>query len=144
MMNKETTMQTFSTRGLELMESWLGSDPDTSRVRFTFPSNRKTGAEDSAVVYFELEPGKRLPRHTDSAEEIIVVLAGAAEAEVDGERGRLSVGEAALIPALAPHAVANAGDETLRVIGFFSAAEVTSVFEETMEPFGVNVFEQAA
>jgi quercetin dioxygenase-like cupin family protein len=137
-------MLTVTTPTLDLVEGWIASDTDTARVRFTFPIGAVTGAEASAIVYFELEPGKRLPRHTDSAEETLYVVAGEAEAEVNGERGRIVAGDLALIPALAPHSVANTGRETLKVVGFFAAAEVTSEFEEPLQPFGASVLGQAA
>lgn len=135
-------MLSVPTRDLELMEGWLGSDPERARTRVTFPINRTTGAQSSAVVYFEVDPGKRLGRHTDSAEEILLLLSGTADVEVDGEHARLSAGDLALVPAMAPHALSNAGDETVKVVGFFSAAHVTSTFEEPVQPFGEAVVEQ--
>ena len=74
-----------------------------------FPIPAATRAAASAVVCFEVAPGNRLGRHTDSAEEVILVLAGKAEAEIDGERGRLRLGGLALVPAMAPHDVRNVG-----------------------------------
>ena len=81
-------MLTATTPELDLMSAWSESDP-TTRVSFSFPINRATGARDSAVVYFEVAPGDRLPIHTDSAEEVLYIVAGEAEAEVGDERGRL-------------------------------------------------------
>jgi len=81
-------MQAVSTRDLELNEGWVDSDAERCRVRFTFPINAATGADDSAVVYFELEPGKRLATHTDSAEEILYIVSGTAIAYVGVESGR--------------------------------------------------------
>ncbi|HEY8638890.1 MAG TPA: cupin domain-containing protein [Solirubrobacterales bacterium] len=137
-------MQTVTTGALELMEGWQDSDADGTRVRFNFPINKLSGAESSAVVYFELEPGQHLGRHTDSAEETLYIVAGTAEAEAGGERQRVAAGDMVVIPAMAPHGVANVGDDTVKVVGFFSAAEVTSTFEEPMQPVGASVFEQAA
>jgi quercetin dioxygenase-like cupin family protein len=136
-------MQIVAISKLELMEGWLASDPDRARVRVNFPINASTGAEASGVVYFELEPGKRLGRHTDSAEEILYIVAGTADAEVGDERGRVTAGDLAVIPAMVPHALVNVGDDTVKVVGYFSAAEITSTFEEPMQPFGASVLEQA-
>jgi quercetin dioxygenase-like cupin family protein len=137
-------MLTAKTTELELMEGWLDSDPDRARVRVNFPINKWTGASDSGVVYFELEPGKRLGRHTDSAEEILYIVAGTADAEVGDERGRVSAGDLAVIPAMVPHALANVGDETVKVVGFFSESTIVSTFEEPMQPMGVATMEQGA
>jgi quercetin dioxygenase-like cupin family protein len=137
-------MLTARTSELELLQAWLPSDPEVARAAAAFPINRYAGSEDSAVVYFELKAGTRLPRHTDSAEEILYIVAGEAEAEVGEERGRVQAGDLAVIPAMVPHGVRNTGDETLKVVGFFSEAEVVSTFEEPLEPIGVAQMEQGA
>jgi quercetin dioxygenase-like cupin family protein len=137
-------MLTAKTGGLELMQGWFDSDPEHTRVRVTFPINKWAGSADSAAVYFEIEPGNRLAEHTDSAEEILYVVAGDAEAQVAGERGRLSAGDLAVIPAMVPHAVANVGSDTVKVVGFFSQSEIISTFNEPVQPFGAAVLNQGA
>ena len=124
--------------GLELTEVWYEDDP-TMRIRVNFPFFLGTGTKSTAVVYFEIEPGHRLGTHTDSAEEILLVLEGEAEVSLEDERGRLSAGEMALVPAMEPHSLRNAGDETLRVVGFFSSNVVVSTFDRPMMPFGERV-----
>jgi quercetin dioxygenase-like cupin family protein len=98
------------------------------------------GARDTAAVYFEVEPGDRLGTHTDSAEEVLYIVAGRGEAEVGDERGDVSAGDLAVIPAMVPHGIVNTGEETLKVVGFFCEAEITSTFEESVQtiPFGVS------
>jgi quercetin dioxygenase-like cupin family protein len=137
-------MLTARTQDLELAEVWIASDPENARVRPAFPINKHTGAAGSGVVYFELEPGKRLARHTDSAEEILYIVAGTAEAEAGGEHGTVSAGDLAVIPAMVPHALRNLGDETLKVVGFFADATIVSDFEEPLMPMGVTQMEQGA
>jgi quercetin dioxygenase-like cupin family protein len=129
---------------LELLEVWQDSDPEVARVKPAFPINTHTGAADSAVVYFELEPGWRLPRHTDSAEEILYIVTGEGEAEVGDEYGNVEAGDLAVIPAMVPHAIRNTGDETLRVVGFFSEAKIISNFEEPLQPLGIAELEMGA
>jgi quercetin dioxygenase-like cupin family protein len=131
-------MLTVKTAELELTQVWWDSDPEHNRVRFTFPIHRETGARDSAVVYFELEPGERLQTHTDSEEEILYIVSGEVEAHVGDELGRLSAGDLALIPAMAPHGAVNVGDETVRVVGFFAGSVVESAFEEPIQPLGIT------
>jgi quercetin dioxygenase-like cupin family protein len=137
-------MLTAKTTDLELMQGWFDSDPDHARVRVAFPINKWAGARDSAVVYFEVKPGDRLARHTDSAEEILYLVAGEAEAEVGDQRGRLTTGDLAVIPAMVPHGLVNVGTETLKVVGFFSESEVISTFNEPVQPFGAAVLNQGA
>ena len=127
-------MLTANTRTLYLADAWQDSDPEHARLRVNFPINRAAGADGSAVVYFEIEPGNHLPAHTDSAEEILYIVAGEAEAELGDERGRVRAGDLAVIPAMVPHGVRNIGDETLKVVGFFNAADVTSEFAEVLRP----------
>ena len=137
-------MLTVKTSELELTQGWFASDPDRMRVRVAFPINKWVGSRDSAVVYFEVKAGDRLARHTDSAEEILYIVAGEAEAEVGDHRGRLAAGDLAVIPAQVPHGLRNVGTETVRVVGFFSEAEVISTFTEPVQPFGVPVVNQGA
>jgi quercetin dioxygenase-like cupin family protein len=136
-------MLTARTSELELLTAWIDSDPK-ARVSPAFPINVHTGAADTAVVYFEIEPGERLPRHQDSAEEILYIVAGEAEAEVGDELGSVKAGDLAVIPAMVPHGVRNTGDETLRVVGFFSESKIVSTFEEPLQPLGVTQLEMGA
>jgi quercetin dioxygenase-like cupin family protein len=137
-------MLTAKTNKLEMLEGWFNSNPEHARVRFAFPINKWTGSRDSAVVYFEVKPGDYLARHTDSAEEILYIVTGEAEAEVGGERGRVSAGDLAVIPAMVPHGLVNVGKETVKVVGFFSEAEVVSTFSEPVQPVGASVLTQGA
>src|SRR3954447_23988122 len=56
----------------------------------------------------EIAPGCHLPRHTDSAEETVVVVEGAAEVVVGDERATRRAGAAGLVPREVPHEVPNA------------------------------------
>ena len=123
---------------LELMEVWYEDDP-TMRVKVNFPFFLGTGTKSTSVVHFEIEPGHRLGTHTDSAEEILLVLSGEAEVSLGDEQGRLSAGEMALVPAMVPHGMRNVGDERLRVVGFFSSNVIVSTFDQPMMPFGQRV-----
>src|SRR3712207_173720 len=118
----------------------ISSETDeTRRIRVDFPISSVDGAASTAVVYFELEPGDHTGMHTDSAEEIVLVLSGKAEAIVGDERGELTAGGLGLVPALVPHDVRNIGDETVRVVGFFSSGIVVSVFDDPLMPAGKRV-----
>jgi quercetin dioxygenase-like cupin family protein len=112
---------------------------DTRRIRVDFPVSTTVGAASTAVVYFELEPGEHTGMHTDSAEEIVLVLSGTVEATVGDERGELTAGGLGLVPALVPHDVRNIGEETVRVVGFFSSGTVVSVFDDPLMPVGKRV-----
>ncbi len=128
-------MHTTDLNKLEMIEAWYEQDP-AMRITFQFPFYAATGNEHSSVVYFEIEPGHYLGTHTDSAEEIVLLLSGTVEASLGDEKGQLSAGQAVLIPAMVPHGVRNIGDETARCVGFYSAAIVESTFEQPILPIG--------
>ena len=136
-------MLNASTPKLELIETSLDGDPE-HRVHVQFPINTHTGSADSAVVYFEIDPGYKLATHTDSAEEILYIVQGEAEAHAGDEHGRLSAGDLVVIPAMVPHGVRNVGDERLKVVGFFSESKIISTFEQPLEPAGGAVLEMGA
>ena len=127
----------MNVRELELVQGWSDTDP-AMRVRFDFPL-AAAGAKTTSVVYFEVDPGDHLGRHTDSAEEVLYVIDGTGEALVGDERIPLEPGTLGLVPELVPHAVYNTGDSTLRVVGFFSGAELEHVFDEPIQPLGTAV-----
>jgi quercetin dioxygenase-like cupin family protein len=119
----------------ELDLNTLQSMEDPSfEVSFDFPIFAAKGSRETAVVYFELAPGKRLGRHTDSAEEILYFVEGEGEAEVGGEWVSVRAGTLAVIPALQPHQVRNTGSSTIKVVGFFAGSAVVSHFEEGAIP----------
>ena len=128
-------MKTADLRTLEMLDAWYENDP-AMRITVNFPFYAATGNTSSSVVYFEIEPGHYLGTHTDSAEEILLILSGTVEARLGEETGQLSRGQAALIPRMVPHGVRNIGEDTARCVGFFAAATVVSTFDQPMMPFG--------
>ena len=115
-------------------------DKPGQRCLATFPMIGTHGTADSATVYFELAPGDELGTHTDSAEELLLILEGEADITVREEQGRLGAGQLALVPKQASHNIRNAGEVTLKVLGFFGGANhITAVFEENWLPIGSNV-----
>ena len=128
---------------LDLMEYWQEGDHNL-RAKFSRPIHTQTGATSTGVVYFEVEPDQHGGSHTHSAEEIVLILEGEAEAVVGEERSRLSAGDMALIPARVPHDVYNVGEVTLRVVGFFPSAAVVTTFEEPLAPMNAKVLVMGA
>ena len=136
-------MLTVSTPDLQLGEAYIDSDP-RGRVHPAFPINCFTGADHTAVVYFEVQPGEYLPTHTDSAEEILYIVAGEGEAHAGDERAQVRAGDLAVIPEMVPHGIANTGDVPLKVVGFFCESEIESTFEEPLQPMGATALTQGA
>jgi quercetin dioxygenase-like cupin family protein len=127
-------------RQLELQEEWSEKDP-AERLRSAFALHRGMGSDQASVVYFELEPGGAVGTHTDSAEEVVLVLKGTVQITLGAEQGVLSSGEFVLIPAMMPHSVRNTGTESARAVGLFTSARVISTFEQPLMPSGQRVFD---
>jgi len=115
----------------ELSDSWIDGDA-TARWRST------AGAvgEGSGSSLLEVPPGCRLPRHTDSAEETIVVVAGAASVTVGDDDGQVPAGGVAVVPECVPHEVRNAGDEPLRFVALYASTDVVTTYEQPIQPAG--------
>ncbi len=128
---------------LDLMEYWQEGDR-TLRAKFSRPIQAQTGATSTGVVYFEVEPDQHGGSHTHSAEEVVLILQGEAEAVVGQERGRLSEGGMVVIPAGVAHDVYNVGEVTLRVVGFFPSAAVVTMFDEPLAPMNLKVMVMGA
>jgi len=109
----------------------------TARVRGAFPFSAATGNKNTAMVCVEIEPGNRLATHTDSAEEILVILAGEAAVTVGEQTGQVTAGDMALVPAMVPHSVRNTGHETVRLLGIFSSNTVMSTFDQPLLPLNM-------
>ncbi|HMB93196.1 MAG TPA: cupin domain-containing protein [Rhodothermales bacterium] len=124
----------------ESPEVWWEADPMV-RVRADFPLSAEKGSTSTAVVYFELEPGCKLGRHTDSAEEVLLVLQGNAEITVGTKSGQVSAGELVVVPEMVPHSIHNVGDTTVKVVGFFPRGHIVSEFDQPYEPMGQRIFE---
>ncbi len=109
-------MLALNINDLTLAEMETPADPSLG-ARYTFPIYAATGSAATAVVYFEVAPGKRLGRHTDSSEEVLYIVEGEGEATVGEERIPISAGSLAVIPALMPHDIRNTGSVPIKVVG---------------------------
>ena len=113
--------------------------PMAPGLRVSFPIHSASGAASTATVLFELDPGAGLAMHQDSAEELLIIVQGTAEARVGDEVGRLETHQVGLVPPMVPHGLRNIGDDVLRVLGTFSASTVVSTFERPFEENGPDV-----
>lgn len=115
-------------------------DPDR-KVTGNFALYSAVGTKSGAAVYFELEPGKELGAHTDSAEEIVYVIDGTIEATLGNEKDSLSSGDLGVVPVMERHNFRNVGTNTAKVIGFFSSPNVVSTFEKVFMPANLREFD---
>jgi quercetin dioxygenase-like cupin family protein len=123
---------------LELAAFSVGDDP-TAEGRLALPITAATGSPNT-VVYLEVDPGKRIPPHTHTADEVFVVLQGEGIVTVGDESLEATTGAVAVAPAFLRHGWENTGSETLKLVGFFGANVLVHEFDEPVAPFGVTTF----
>ena len=82
--------------------------PGLTVTGFASPSR---GATETSVWMLELSPGTPGTPHTIDREEIFVALAGRATATIAGREQPITAGEALIVPAGEPFALANPHDE---------------------------------
>ena len=119
----------------ELAESWVDGEP-ALRWRSTTGTAPEGGARASGSSLLEVPRGCALARHTDSAEEVVVVVAGTAELEVDGETQTVGAGAVALVPQEVPHQVRNAGEDLMRFVAVYASTDVVTRYEQPVQPEG--------
>ena len=135
-------LKAFSIDDLDLVQ--LTQENTEMEVDVNFPFSPEfpatTGLELEGghnVVYFEIDPDKKLGTHTDSPEELIICLQGQnIEAYAGDATGEIGAGDLAVIPPMAPHGFHNGGDERAKFLGIFSDSTNVSEFEEELQPMG--------
>ena len=115
----------------ELSDAWIEGD-EGARWR----STQGAVGQSSGTSLLEVPPGCRLPRHTDSAEETIVVVDGVASVIVGDEHAEIPAGGVALVPRHVPHEVRNAGDPPLRFVALYASTDVVTTYEQPIQPGG--------
>ena len=124
---------------LELFDAWYEGEKGP-RWRGQFPLMSSPEIQSFGAVYFELDPDESLPIHTDSKDEIVVLLEGSGEGRVGDETCTLSSNGFVFIPAMVEHGFTNTGSTPLKALGIFAGAHVVSTFEQEVQPIGVRVF----
>ncbi|MCB0546901.1 MAG: cupin domain-containing protein [Phaeodactylibacter sp.] len=131
-------MITTDLNKLELTE-FIAKGKPGQRCKATFPLLGAHGTKESATVYFELDPGEELGTHTDSAEELLIILEGTLEARVGTEKGTVSKNQLVVVPKMEPHNFRNVGDGKAKVLGFFGGANnIVATFDQIWWPTGSN------
>lgn len=75
-----------------------------------------TGATEAEVWEARMVPGASTPPHSHDAEEIVVVIEGAIEANVSDETSTVSAGEVLIVPAGTVHQLRNVAKGETRKI----------------------------
>ena len=86
-------------------------------TRFTSLATPRRGTSETAVWEVEIAPGTPATPHSLTREEVFVVLAGTARVRVgDAAAGSAGPGDAIVVPAGVELELANAADESLRLL----------------------------
>jgi len=131
-------VETIDTKQMELMEGWFANDR-TVHFRANFALWGGDGAEGLSAGYIELDPGQALGEHTDTPEELLIVLDGTVEFSVGTARIRADRGALAVVPAMAPHSIRNIGQIPAKVLGVFPSPGVVATFVEPIQPIDQQV-----
>ena len=135
-------MLTINLNELPLKETWV-KDVPAQHAYSTFPFLGAQENENVSLVYFELQPGEELGRHTDSAEEVLFIVEGKVEVSIGDEIGIVEAPSLALVPTLKPHNLRNVGDVRAKVAGFFPSRYLVATFDNEWQPDGTNVIDTA-
>ncbi|QEC53492.1 cupin domain-containing protein [Anseongella ginsenosidimutans] len=102
------------------------------------------GSRQLATVYVEIEPGDSLGAHTDSAEELLVILQGQLNVSIGGEETIVSAGDITLVPKMVTHNLCNVGPGKAKVLGVFGGSNhIVATFEKEWLPANSNVVDTA-
>jgi quercetin dioxygenase-like cupin family protein len=116
-------MDVTNVSDLETTELKSGSSDEVAWVGGFFAYGGK-GAEQSATIYFAVPPGDRLGKHVDTAEETQYILSGSGDLLTDDGAAPIKSGDVFVLTEGASHDLHNTGSEDLRVLAFFSKAQV--------------------
>jgi quercetin dioxygenase-like cupin family protein len=78
-------------------------------------------------------PGLGAPLHLHAVEEVLTVVEGTAEIDVEGERRLATAGQSVVIPAGRKHGFTNAGSETLRVQAILASPVFEAAYDDHRE-----------
>ena len=99
-----------------------------------------SGSEKSACIYFAMPAGKRLGRHTDTAEETQFILSGSGDLLLDAGRKPVRAGDVVVLTEGTFHDLHNTGSEDLRVVAVFAAPKVQQHWsKEVWQPGNLKV-----
>ena len=85
-------------------------------TRFTSLATPSRGSQETSVWRVDIAPGTPATPHSLTREEVFVVLDGEATVEIDGVGDVAGPGDAIVVPAGVEFALANDGDQPLRLL----------------------------
>ena len=102
-------------------------------VRTRMRVSALTGSAQLCVFEQFVDPGQGAPTHRHDVEEVLSVLAGAAEVWVGAQRHALTAGHCVVVPAGEHHGFRNTGTTTLHVQAILAAASFEAAYADGRE-----------
>lgn len=99
---------------------------------------RGAGASQFLNGTTEFAAGAALPLHSHNCEESVLVLAGLAVFECDGERVEMDPGDITWVPPGAVHRFLNRGSEPMRILWIYGRVDATRTMAATGESFPIG------
>lgn len=134
------------------------TDPDDCRPSSSLalvidPDKGAGGVVESMSLLFErMAPGDRIPLHTHTIDEVIIIDGGEGEVTLGAEARIVGPGTVVFIPAGTPHRTRNLSEDVLRLHAVFPSQEITIEYLERnpapgtegdppQPPFAINLRE---
>jgi mannose-6-phosphate isomerase-like protein (cupin superfamily) len=99
----------------------LAVDPERADGRYV---------NDATVLFERAAPGDRIPPHTHTISEAVVIRSGRGEYTLGEEQRAVGPGSCIFIPPGMVHGLVNDGDEYLQLIAFFPSTVIDITYKE--------------
>ena len=93
---------------------------------------RAVGTTSFITGYTDFDAGTRIPFHSHNCEESVVLIAGDAMLDIDGQEYRLKPLDCTYIPPNVPHRFRNLSDsQPMRILWIYASADATRTLTES-------------
>ena len=93
---------------------------------------RDVGTSSFITGYTEFDAGSKIPFHSHNCEESVVLIAGDAMLDIDGQEYRVKPLDCTYIPANVPHRFRNLSDSApMRILWIYARVDATRTLLET-------------
>jgi quercetin dioxygenase-like cupin family protein len=75
-------------------------------------ATKRLGAQQVSVIRQLMESGHKNPTHTQTTEEVMIMLQGSVNVTVNGATQELFIGDTLIVPANTPHSIENASGKS--------------------------------